>query len=77
MDYKALKKSLSSDNKILLKYINKEEIKWLNKHLLFIISLLMGRIKPSEKKYENFIDVIKNKKEPTSEPEKIYLKFCK
>ena len=60
MDYKALKKSLSSDNKILLKYINKEEIKWLNKHLLFIISLLMGRIKPSEKKYENFVDVIKN-----------------
>ena len=31
----------------------------------------MGRIKPSEKKYENFVDVIKNKKEPTSQPEKI------
>ena len=26
----------------------------------------MGRIKPSEKKYENFIDVIKNKKKPTT-----------
>ena len=77
MDYKKVKKSISSDNQDLLKFMNNDEIKWLNKHFLFIISLLMGRIKPSEKKYENFIDVIKNKKEPTAEPEKIYLKFSK
>ena len=77
MDYKTIKKHISSENQNLLKFINKDEIKWLDKHFAFINGLLMGRLKPSEKKYENFIDVIKNKKEPTAEPEKIYLKFSK
>ena len=77
MDYKTIKKNISSENQNLLKFINKDEIKWLDKHFAFINGLLMGRVKPSEKKYENFIDVIKNRKEPTTEPEKIYSKFIK
>ena len=77
MDYKIIKKHVSSENQDLLKFINKDEVKWLDKHFPFINGLLMGRVKPSEKKYENFIDVIKNRKEPTTEPEKIYSKFIK
>ena len=77
MDYKQLKNHVRIDNIELLKYINKKEIEWLNKHFAFINALLMGRIKRTEKKYQNFIDVIQNKKQPTGEEERIYLKFTK
>ena len=76
MDYKTIKKHISSENQNLLKFINKDEIKWLDKHFAFINGLLMGKIKPTEKKYESFVDVIKNKKEPSTTPEKIYTKFA-
>jgi len=76
MDYKQIKDHIRTDNKNLLKFINKDEIEWLNKHFKFINNLLMGKTKPTEKKYENFVDVIKNKKEPSTAPEKIYTKFA-
>ena len=76
MDYKQLKKHIQTDNKNLLKFINKDEIEWLNKHFKFINNLLMGKTKPTENKYENFVDVIRNKKEPSTTPEKIYTKFA-
>ena len=75
MDYKQIKNHISSDNENLLKFINKDEIEWLNKHFKFINNLLMSETKPTEKKYENFVDVIRNKKEPSTTPEKIYTKF--
>jgi len=75
MDFKTIKNHIRKDNNHLLKFINKSEIDWLNKHFAFINALLMGRIKRTEKKYQNFIDVIQNKKQPTSEEERIYLKF--
>ena len=77
MDFKTIKNHIRKDNNHLLKFINKSEIDWLNKHFAFINALLMGRIKRTEKKYQNFIDVIQNKKQPTSEEERIYLKFTK
>ena len=77
MDYKQIKNHISTDNENLLKFINKDEIEWLNKHFKFINNLLMGKTKPTEKKYENFVDVIRNKKEPSTTPEKIYTKFAK
>ena len=76
MDYKQIKNHIRTDNENLLKFINKDEIEWLNKHFKFINNLLMGKTKPTEKKYENFVDVIKNKKEPSTTPEKIYTKFA-
>ena len=76
MDYKQLKNLIRTDNENLLKFINKDEIEWLNKHFKFINNLLMGKTKPTEKKYENFVDVIQNKKEPSTKPEKIYTKFA-
>ena len=75
MKFEDLKKLLHVENKDLLKYLTKKEIVWLDKHFKFINGLLMGRIKTSEKKYLNFIDVIQNKKKPTNEPEIIYKKF--
>ena len=77
MDYKQIKNHIRTDNENLLKFINKDEIEWLNKHFKFINNLLMGKTKPTEKKYENFVDVIKNKKVPSTMPEKIYTKFIK
>ena len=76
MDYKQIKNHIRTDNENLLKFINKDEIEWLNKHFKFINNLLMGKTKPTEKKYENFVDVIQNKKEPSTKPEKIYTKFA-
>ena len=75
MSYKVIKNHIREDNKNLLKFINKKEIEWLNKHFAFIYALLMGSIKRTEKKYQNFIDVVQNKKQPTTDPERIYLKF--
>ena len=76
MDYKQLKNLIRTDNENLLKFINKDEIEWLNKHFKFINNLLMGKTKPTEKKYESFVDVIRNKKKPSTTPEKIYTKFA-
>jgi hypothetical protein len=76
MDYKQLKNLIRTDNENLLKFINKDEIEWLNKHFKFINNLLMGKTKPTEKKYDNFVDIIRNKKEPSTTPEKIYTKFA-
>ncbi len=76
-EYKRIKKFIREDNQDLLKFINKVEIDWLNKHFKFINGLLMGHIKREEKKYIQFIDTVQNKKEPKTEEEKIYLKFIK
>ena len=76
-EYKRIKKFISEDNQDLLKFINKNEIDWLNKHFKFINGLLMGHIKREEKKYIQFVDTVQNKKEPKTEEEKIYLKFIK
>ena len=76
-EYKRIKKFISKDNQDLLKFINKDEIDWLNKHFKFINGLLMGRIKREEKKYIQFVDTVQNKKVPKTEEEKIYLKFIK
>ena len=77
MEYKQIKNHIRVDNEDLLKFINKDEIEWLNKHFRFINGLLMGRIKKEEKKYIQFVDTMQNKKEPKSNEEKIYLKFIK
>ena len=74
-EYKEIKSLISKDNQDLLKFINKDEIDWLYKHFKFINGLLMGRIKKEEKKYNQFVDTIQNKKVPKTEEEKIYLKF--
>jgi len=76
-EYKRIKKFISEDNQDLLKFINKDEIDWLNKHFKFINGLLMGHIKREEKKYIQFVDTVQNKKVPKTEEEKIYLKFIK
>ena len=76
-EYKRIKKFISEDNQDLLKFINKDEIDWLNKHFKFINGLLMGHIKRGEKKYIQFVDTVQNKKVPKTEEEKIYLKFIK
>ena len=76
-EYIQIKKFIREDNQDLLKFINKIEIDWLNKHFKFINGLLMGHIKREEKKYIQFIDTVQNKKEPKTEEEKIYLKFIK
>ena len=76
-EYKRIKKFIREDNHDLLKFINKVEIDWLNKHFKFINGLLMGHIKREEKKYIQFVDTVQNKKEPKTEEEKIYLKFIK
>ena len=83
MDYLEIKNHIRADNQNLLKFIKKEEILWLEKHFKFINGLLMGRIKVEEldvlpikqKKYKDFIATIRKEKEPTTEEEKIYLKF--
>ena len=83
MDYLEIKNHIRTDNQNLLKFIKKEEILWLEKHFKFINGLLMGRIKVEEldvlpiklKKYKDFIATIRKEKEPTTDEEKIYLKF--
>ncbi len=83
MDYLEIKNHIRTDNQNLLRFIKKEEILWLEKHFKFINGLLMGRIKVEEldvlpiklKKYKDFIATIRKEKEPTTDEEKIYLKF--
>ena len=83
MDYLEIKKHIKIDNKDLLKFMKESEILWLNKHFKFINRLLMGDIKIDNlnlplqnlKKYKDFISVVRKEKEPTTDEEKIYLKF--
>jgi uncharacterized protein YifE (UPF0438 family) len=83
MDYLEIKKHIRTDNQSLLKFMQEKEIQWLEKHFKFINGLLMGRIKVDElnvlphnlKIYKDFISTIRDKKKPTTEEEKIYLKF--
>ena len=83
MDYLEIKKHIRTDNQNLLKFMQEKEIQWLEKHFKFINGLLMGRIKVDEldvlphnlKIYKDFISTIRDKKKPTTEEEKIYLKF--
>ena len=72
-EYKQIKSLIRTDNVNLLKFMNKDEIEWLNKHFKFINGLLMGNIKREEKKYIQFVDTIKNKKDPKTVEEKAYL----
>jgi uncharacterized protein YifE (UPF0438 family) len=74
---KQIKNLIRTDNVNLLKFMNKDEIEWLNKHFKFINGLLMGNIKREEKKYIQFVDTIKNKKDPKTVEEKAYFKFTK
>ena len=76
-EYKQIKNLIRTDNVNLLKFMNKDEMEWLNKHFKFINGLLMGNIKREEKKYIQFVDTIKNKKDPKTVEEKAYLKFIK
>ena len=83
MDYLEIKKHIKIDNKDLLKFMKESEILWLNKHFKFINRLLMGDIKIDNlnlplqnlKKYKDFISAVRKEKEPTTDEEKIYLKF--
>ena len=83
MDYLEIKKHIKIDNKNLLKFMKESEILWLDKHFKFINRLLMGDIKVDQlnlpldnlKKYKDFISVVRKEKEPTTDEEKIYLKF--
>ena len=83
MNYLEIKNHIKEDNKNLLKFLKKEEILWLQKHFKFINGLLMGRIKIDElnelpqnlKRYTDFISAVRKEKEPSTDEEKIYLKF--
>ena len=83
MNYLEIKNHIKEDNKDLLKFLKKEEILWLQKHFKFINGLLMGRIKIDElnelpqnlKRYTDFISAVRKEKEPSTDEEKIYLKF--
>ena len=83
MDYLEIKKHIKIDNKNLLKFMKESEILWLDKHFKFINRLLMGDIKVDQlnlpldnlKKYKDFISVVRKEKEPTTDEEKVYLKF--
>ena len=74
---KQIKNLIRTDNVNLLKFMNKDEIEWLNKHFKFINGLLMGDVKREEKKYIQFVDTIRNKKDPKTVEEKAYFKFTK
>ena len=50
-EYKRIKGLIRTDNDVLLKFMNKNEIEWLNKHFKFINGLLMGNINREEEKY--------------------------
>jgi hypothetical protein len=83
MNYLEIKKHIRIDNEDLLKFMEKDEISWLQKHFKFINGLLMEEIKIEElnmlphniKRYRNFISAVRKEKEPTTDEEKIYLKF--
>lgn len=83
MNYLEIKKHIRTDNEDLLKFMKTEEILWIQKHFKFINGLLMGEIKIEElnmlphnlKRYRNFISAVRKEKEPTTDEEKIYLKF--
>ncbi len=83
MNYLEIKNHIRTDNQDLLKFMKEREILWLQKHFKFINGLLMGRIKIDElnvlpqnlKIYKDFISAVRKEKEPTTDEEKIYLKF--
>ena len=83
MDYLEIKNHIRIDNKDLLKFLKKDEILWLEKHFKFINGLLMGKINVDElktssnnsNKYRDFISAVRKEKEPSTDEERIYLKF--
>ena len=83
MDYLEIKNHIRIDNKDLLKFLEKDEILWLEKHFKFINGLLMGKINVDElktssnnsNKYRDFISAVRKEKEPSTDEERIYLKF--
>ena len=83
MDYLEIKNHIRIDNKDLLKFLKKNEILWLEKHFKFINGLLMGKINVDElktssnnsNKYRDFISAVRKEKEPSTDEERIYLKF--
>ena len=83
MDYLEIKNHIRIDNKDLLKFLKKDEILWLEKHFKFINGLLMGKINVDElktssnnsNKYRDFISSVRKEKEPSTDEERIYLKF--
>lgn len=54
---------------------NQEEQDFFIKHFLYMKKLLNGEISSVREKDKHFINIIKNKLEPTNEAEKIYTKF--
>ena len=85
MDYLEIKNHIRIDNKDLLKFLKKDEILWLEKHFKFINGLLMGKINVDElktssnnsNKYRDFISSVRKEKEPSTDEERIYLKFMR
>ena len=83
MNYLEIKNHIRIDNKDLLKFLKKNEILWLEKHFKFINGLLMGKINVDElktssnnsNKYRDFISAVRKEKEPSTDEERIYLKF--
>ena len=83
MEYLEIKNHIRIDNKDLLKFLEKDEILWLEKHFKFINGLLMGKINVDElktssnnsNKYRDFISAVRKEKEPSTDEERIYLKF--
>ena len=83
MDYLEIKNHIRVDNKDLLKFLKKDEILWLEKHFKFINGLLMGNIEfeklniPTHnlKEYRDFISAVRKEKDPSTDEERIYLKF--
>lgn len=83
MNYLEIKKHIRIDNKDLLKFLDKDEILWLEKHFKFINGLLMGTIDLDQLKaplnnlniYKDFILAVRKEKEPSTDEERIYLKF--
>jgi len=83
MNYLEIKNHIRIDNKDLLKFLEKDEILWLEKHFKFINGLLMGTIDLDQlkaplnnlNKYKDFILAVRREKEPSTDEERIYLKF--
>ena len=71
MKYSDIRNHIHIKNKNLLKFLNKQEIAWLEKHFKFINGLLMDRIKIEElntpssnfKRYKDFVAVIRKEKD--------------
>ena len=70
MNYLEIKNHIRIDNKDLLKFLEKDEILWLEKHFKFINGILMGTIDLDKlqaplnnlNKYRDFISAVRKKK---------------